>query len=285
MRWKRSGRSANLEDRRGARGRIPGGAGGLGLGGVILVVVIALVTKQNPLALLGAAGQLGGGVAPTEQAAPVADPAEEQQVEFVSFVLDDAQAMWQELLPAQGAQYRDATLVLFRDAVASACGRAASSTGPFYCPGDEKVYIDLGFYADLANRFGAPGDFAEAYVLAHEIGHHVQNVLGTNAEVSRAQQQRPDLANQLSVRLELQADCYAGVWGARAAGDGRLEQGDLEEGLGAAAAVGDDRLQREATGHVQPESFTHGTSEDRMRWFRRGFEAGTPSACDTFATP
>lgn len=283
MRWKNTGRSTNLEDRRGARGRIPGGAGGLGLGGIILVVVFALVTKQNPLALLGAAEQLGGGAAPTEAAAPVNDPAEEKQVEFVSFVLDDAQSMWQELLAADGTSYRVAKLVLFRDAVASACGRAASSTGPFYCPGDEKVYIDLGFYQDLATRFGAPGDFAEAYVLAHEIGHHIQNLLGTNAKVSTTQQQRPELANQLSVRLELQADCYAGVWGAHAARDGRLEQGDLEEGLGAAAAVGDDRLQREATGSVQPESFTHGTSEERMRWFRRGFEAGNPSACDTFA--
>lgn len=283
MRWKSEGRSANLEDRRGGGGRIPGGAGGLGLGGIVLIVVIALVTKQNPLALLGTATQMSGGGAPTEQAAPITDPAEEKQVEFVSFVLDDAQAMWQEVLPAEGANYRPAKLVLFRDQVASACGRAASSTGPFYCPGDEKVYIDLGFYHDLATRFGAPGDFAEAYVLAHEIGHHVQNLLGTNAQVREAEQRRPDQANALSVRLELQADCYAGVWGARAAKDGRLERGDLEEGLGAAAAVGDDRLQREATGHVQPESFTHGTSEERMRWFRRGFDAGIPSACDTFA--
>ncbi len=283
MRWNNTGRSGNLEDRRGARGRIPGGAGGLGLGGIILVVVFALVTKQNPLALLGAAEQIGGGAAPTEAAAPVNDPAEEKEVEFISFVLDDAQSMWQELLPAQGSPYRPAKLVLFRDAVASACGRAASSTGPFYCPGDEKVYIDLGFYRELATRFGAPGDFAEAYVLAHEIGHHVQKLLGTSDEVSKAQQQRPEMVNQLSVRLELQADCFAGVWGARAAREGRLEQGDIEEGLGAAAAVGDDRLQREATGRVQPESFTHGTSEERMRWFRRGFDAGTPSACDTFA--
>lgn len=282
MRWKSTGRSSNLEDRRGARGRLPGGAGGLGLGGILLVVVIALVTKQNPLALLGAVGQGGG--APTEAAAPVADPAEEREVEFVSFVLDDAQAMWQTLLPnSLGSQYRDARLVLFRDAVASACGRAGSSTGPFYCPADERVYIDLGFFRELATRFGAPGDFAEAYVLAHEVGHHVQNVLGTNADVSAAQQRRPDLANQLSVRLELQADCYAGVWGAHAARNGRLEAGDLEEGLGAAAAVGDDRLQREATGRVQPESFTHGTSAERVQWFRRGFESGDPATCDPFS--
>lgn len=283
MRWQAGGRSTNLEDRRGARGRLPGGAGGIGIGGLLVVLVLALLTKQNPLALLGVAEQLGGGTTAAETAAPLADPAEERQVEFVSFVLDDAQAMWAELLPRLGTEYRDARLVLFRDAVQSACGRAASSTGPFYCPGDEKVYIDLAFYNDLAERFGAPGDFAEAYVLAHEVGHHVQNLLGTNAAVSRAQSQRPELANALSVRLELQADCYAGVWGARAAADGRLERGDLEEGLTAAAAVGDDRLQREATGRVHPESFTHGSSAERVRWFRRGFDGGDPATCDTFA--
>lgn len=280
MRWQSRGRSKNLEDRRSIGGMR--GAGGLGLGGIVLVVVIALVTKQNPLALLSQAEQIGGG-ASSQVSQPLTDPAEEREVEFVSFVLDDAQALWARLLPPLGTPWRDAHLVLFRDVVESACGRAAASTGPFYCPGDEKVYIDLAFYGELADRFGAPGDFAEAYVLAHEIGHHVQNLQGINAQVSDAQRSRPDLANQLSVRLELQADCYAGVWGASAAQAGQLEQGDLEEGLTAAAAVGDDRLQRAATGRVQPESFTHGSSADRVKWFRRGFQAASPSACDTFA--
>jgi predicted metalloprotease len=279
MRWERRGRSSNLEDRRGSGGIRR--AGGLGIGGVVVVLLIALVTKQNPLSLLGALDQ-GGPVADTS--APLNDPAEEEQVQFVSFVLDDAQAMWAALLPRMGHQYRNARLVLFREQVSSACGVAGSATGPFYCPGDEQVYIDLGFYDELAQRFGAPGDFAEAYVLAHEVGHHVQHVLGTNRAVAEASQRRPDQANALSVLLELQADCYAGIWAARAAADRRLEPGDLEEGLGAAAAVGDDRLQRASTGTVRPESFTHGTSEQRMTWFRRGFDRGDPAYCDTFAS-
>lgn len=278
MRWQKSSRSRNLEDRRGGG---MGRAGGMGIGGVVVVLLIALVTKQNPLTLLGALDQ--GGV-PTDTVAPISDPNEEPKVLFVSFVLDDAQAMWAEMLPRTGTPYRDARLVLFRDKVSSACGVAGSATGPFYCPGDEKVYIDLGFYDELAQRFGAPGDFAEAYVLAHEVGHHVQHVQGTNRAVAEASQRRPDQANALSVKLELQADCYAGIWAARAAANGRLETGDLQEGLGAAAAVGDDRLQRASTGEVQPESFTHGTSEQRMTWFRRGFDNGDPSYCDTFGS-
>lgn len=281
MKWQSRGRSANLEDRRGASGG-GGGMGRLGLGGIVLVVVIALVTKQNPLTLLGALDGAGDG-APAAVAAPLDDPAEEGAVEFVSFVLDDAQVMWSTLLPSLGTPYRPATLVLFRDRVRTdGCGAAGAASGPFYCPADEKVYIDLSFYADLASRFGAPGDFAEAYVLAHEVGHHVQHLLGTNAAVSEAQRRRPDEANQLSVRLELQADCYAGVWAHRAARDGRLEAGDLEEGLTAAAAVGDDRLQQLDEGTVQPESWTHGSSAQRMEWFRRGFETGDPRRCDTF---
>lgn len=282
MKWQSGGRSRHLEDRRGASGG-GGGMGRLGLGGIVLVVIVALVTKQNPLTLLGALGGLEGG-APPAAAAPLDDPAEEQAVEFVSFVLDDAQVMWSSLLPTLGTAYRPANLVLFRDRVTtSGCGAAGAPSGPFYCPADEKVYIDLSFYRELADRFGAPGDFAEAYVLAHEIGHHVQTVLGTNAEVTAAQRRRPDQANQLSVRLELQADCYAGIWANRASADGRLEMGDLEEGLRAAAAVGDDRLQQMGQGEVQPESWTHGSSEQRMTWFRRGFETGDPRRCDTFA--
>lgn len=276
MRWERRGRSSNLEDRRGGGMR---SAGGLGIGGLVLVVLFAMITKQNPLALIGAVQQ----GAPSAEVAPIDDPNEEDKVEFVSFVLDDAQAMWAQLLPRTGTAWHDARLVLFRNVVASGCGNAGSATGPFYCPADERVYIDLGFFDELSSRFGAPGDFAEAYVLAHEIGHHVQNLEGTNAAVQDASRRRPDQANQLSVRLELQADCYAGIWAANAARAGRLEMGDLEEGLGAASAVGDDRLQREAGAQVQPETFTHGTSEQRMTWFKRGFDTGDPRSCDTFA--
>jgi predicted metalloprotease len=279
MRWKSSGRSSNLEDRRGSRGSIGRGVGGLGIGGVVLVLVISLVTKQNPLTLLGA---LEGGSAISTEAAPINDPAEEQQVLFISVVLDSAQSLWHRKLANSATPYRDAQLVLFRDMVQSACGQAPSATGPFYCPGDEKVYIDLGFYRELKDRFGAPGDFAEAYVLAHEIGHHVQNLLGTEASVRRAQQGRPGDANALSIAMELQADCYAGVWGNQAERDGMLEAGDLEEGLGAAAAVGDDRIQRMGPGGVNPETWTHGSAEMRVRWFRTGFESGDPAACDTF---
>ena len=198
-------------------------------------------------------------------------------------MLDSTQAFWADAFRRGGGQYQDAKLVLFRDATATACGYGQAASGPFYCPGDQNVYIDLGFYDELASRFGAPGDFAQAYVLAHELGHHVQHLLGTEQQVRQLQRQRPDDANQLSVLLELQADCYAGAWGHRAAAQGLLEPGDVEEGLGAAAAVGDDRLQRAQTGTVSPDAFTHGTSEQRMSWFRRGFDTGNPDACDTFA--
>ncbi|HXE58413.1 MAG TPA: neutral zinc metallopeptidase [Gemmatimonadales bacterium] len=277
MRWTPGGRSRNLEDRRGARGL---GLGGLGIGGVAIALLIALFTGANPLEILGGGGGAGE-YAPTGESA-IADPGEEPMVEFVSFVLDDAQQVWRREFAELGESYRDARLVLFRDRVSSACGIAGSASGPFYCPGDHRVYIDLGFFRELQDRFGAPGDFAQAYVLAHEIGHHVQALLGINARVRELQEARPDAANELSVRLELQADCLAGVWGHSTAQRRLLEEGDVGEGLGAAAAVGDNRIQREATGTVHPESFTHGTSEQRMRWFRRGLEAGTVEACDTF---
>ena len=247
-------------------------------GGLMILVILSLVFGRDFVSLAGDAG-----VAPGAETAatPPAEttPEEERLVSFVGFVLDDAQNTWRKLA---GGQYRDAKLVLFRDAVQSACGFAESATGPFYCPADEKVYIDLGFYEELQRRFGAPGDFAQAYVLAHEIGHHVQNLLGTEAEVREARTRRADLANELSVRLELQADCYAGVWAHSTAQRELLESGDVEEGLGAAAAVGDDRLQRMGGGRVVPESFTHGTSEQRQEWFRRGLESGRPESCDTF---
>lgn len=278
MRWSPGHRSANVEDRRGGGGRFIRGAGGMGAGTLVVLLILSLIFKRDFFSLVGA-----GGVEPASETAsgPPAETTaqEERLVSFVSFVLDDAQNVWQHQL---GASYRPAKLVLFRDAVQSACGFAESATGPFYCPADEKAYIDLGFYQELQQRFGAPGDFAQAYVLAHEIGHHVQNLMGTEARVRERRTARADLANELSVRLELQADCYAGVWAHSTAQRQLLEQGDVEEGLGAAAAVGDDRLQRMGGGRVVPESFTHGSSEQRQQWFRRGLEAGRPDACDTF---
>jgi uncharacterized protein len=279
MRWTPGYQSGKVEDRRGGGGMMRG-AGGMGIGTFVVLLVLSLIFKQDLFQLVG-----GGGVAPGSETAqsPPAEttPQEEQLKSYVSFVLDNAQSDWAQLLPRYGAQYRPAKLVLFRDAIQSACGFAQSATGPFYCPGDERVYIDLGFYQELKTRFGAPGDFAQAYVLAHEIGHHVQKLLGTEAKVQDERSRRPDLANELSVRLELQADCYAGVWAYEARDS--LEQGDVEEGLKAAAAVGDDRIQQMSGQAVSPESFTHGSSAQRMQWFKTGMEAGRPDACDTFA--
>ena len=255
-------------------------AGGLGIGGFLLLLILSVVFKQDFFSLVGGGG---GAVAPASEEAPVRDAKEEPTVLFLSAVLDSTQAFWERTLPTMGTAYERARLVLFRDATRTACGFGESAAGPFYCPGDGKVYIDLSFLEELKTRFGAPGDFAQAYVLAHEVGHHVQNLLGTSDQVHEAQQRNQGAANALSVRLELQADCFAGVWGHLAAQQGLLESGDVEEGLGAAAAVGDDRLQRQATGRVSPESWTHGSSEQRMQWFTRGFESGRPAACDTFA--
>jgi predicted metalloprotease len=247
---------------------------------MVVLLILSLVFKKDFFSLVG-----GGGSMAVDQPAPgpvQSTPEEELQVDFVSAVLDSTQRFWTQALPRVGRQYQDAELVLFRDAIQSACGFAEAATGPFYCPGDHRVYIDLGFYDELRQRFGAPGDFAQAYVLAHEIGHHVQNLLGTERELRRLQQARPDQANQLSVRMELQADCYAGVWANSYAAKGSLEPGDIEEGLGAAAAVGDDRIQRMGGGRVNPEGFTHGSSEQRMEWFNRGYQSGDPKSCDTF---
>jgi uncharacterized protein len=276
MRWTPGRRSDNLEDRRGSR--IVRGGLGIGLGGLLILGLLTVITGQNFLAL---ALQLGGGgdSARIEEGPIQSTPAEEKRVDFVSFVLDDAQNTWTKKL---GGRYQDAKLVVFRDATPTACGFGQAATGPFYCPGDQKVYIDLGFYDELQRRFGAPGEFAQAYVLAHEIGHHVQNVLGIEPQVRRAMQQRPDLRNDLSVRLELQADCFAGVWGHDTAQRQILEQGDIEDGLRAAAAIGDDRIQRQQQGYVQPESFTHGSAAQRVEWFKRGLQSGDPQVCDTF---
>ncbi len=280
MKWTPSGRSQDLEDRRGSSAAFGGGgfrigrAAPIGLGGLLLLFVLTMVTGQDFLGTTS--GSDSSPVAPLESGPVATTPEEETLVNFVSFVLDDVQNTWDGLVP----QYDRAKLVLFRDATDSACGLGQSATGPFYCPADHKVYIDLGFFTELKRRFGAPGDFAQAYVLAHEIGHHVQTVLGTDREVRRLQQSRPQQANPLSVRMELQADCYAGIWGHRAAARGQLDPGDVEEGLAAAAAIGDDRL---TGGRVAPERFTHGSSAERVQWFRRGLETGRVEACDTFA--
>jgi uncharacterized protein len=279
VKWTSRGRSQDLEDRR-AQGRRFGGSGGrmipIGLGGLALLVVLSLATGENFLTLLDP-GQDATSLE-TDAVGPLSStPDEERLVDFVSFVLDDAQDTWSDML---GSGYRRAKLVLFRDAVESACGLAESASGPFYCPGDEKVYIDLGFYEELRQRFGASGDFAQAYVLAHEIGHHVQKILGTEAGIRRAQGADPARVNELSVGLELQADCYAGIWGHSTAQRQILEHGDVEEALNAAAAIGDDRIQRMSTGRVMPDRFTHGSSAQRVDAFRRGLADGRLASCD-----
>jgi len=279
MRWTPGGTSGDIEDQRGSSGGGFGGFGGrhLGIGGTLLVLVLSLLFKTNLFTLFT------GGSAPTQSVGSAdRDAGETKEVQFVSFVLDDIQNTWEKILPKNGASYRHAKLVLFRDAVDSTCGMAQSATGPFYCPGDEKVYLDLSFFDELQNRFGAPGEFAQAYVIGHEIGHHVQKLLGIQQRVSSLERQNPRAQNQLSVRLELQADCLAGVWGNTTQQRNIIDRSDVDAGLGAAAAIGDDRLQKEATGRVSPESFTHGSSAQRVQWFRRGLEAGNVAACDTF---
>ncbi|HMA02799.1 MAG TPA: neutral zinc metallopeptidase [Gemmatimonadaceae bacterium] len=286
MRWTPGNESSNIEDRRGDSGGGGFGIGGLhlGIGGTIIVLVLSLLFHRNLFTLLGDSGATT--TSASDSSAPPASetPAEHKEVQFVSFVLDDAQQTWAKILPQEGAQWHDAKLVLFRDGVQSGCGQAETAMGPFYCPLDEKVYIDLGFYDELRDRFGAPGEFAQAYVLAHELGHHVQHLEGIDEQMRRVQRQHPDQANELSVRLELQADCFAGVWGHSTEQRQLLDPGDIQSGLQAAASVGDDRMQKMSTGHVSPESFTHGTSAQRAAWFKRGFDSGDPKACDTFSS-
>jgi len=285
MRWTPGGRSDDIEDDRDQSG---GGGSGfnfggmhIGIGGFLILLVLSLVFKRNFLSLVG----LGGVSSPTQISQPdtARDQREEPLVQFVSFVLDDAQKTWTQILASKGVRYRHAKLVLFRDSIDSACGMAQTASGPFYCPGDEKVYIDLGFYDELKRRFGVPGEFAQAYVLAHEIGHHIQKLVGIEEKVRAAQERNPGAANRLSVNLELQADCFAGVWGHSTDQRKLLDPGEVKEGLDAAAAVGDDRLQRMSTGHVNPETFTHGSSQQRMDWFQKGFSTGDMTACNTFA--
>lgn len=275
MKWTPGGRSGNLEDRRSG-----GGLGrGLGIGGTVIVLALSLFTGRNLFQDLGVSPGVGAGSTMTAE-----DSArEEPEVQFVSFVLDDVQNTWASILPKYNAQFHPATLVLFRNSTQSGCGMAQSAMGPFYCPTDEKVYIDLGFYDELKKRFGASGDFAQAYVLAHELGHHVQHLLGIDTKVRDEQQGRPDMANQLSVKLELQADCFAGIWAHSTSERNLLQAGDIDEALTAASSVGDDRIQQQTTGRVNVDSFTHGSAAQRAQWFRRGFTSGDPKDCDTFA--
>jgi predicted metalloprotease len=282
MRWTPGGRSRNLDDLRGQTGGRMIGGRGMGIGGAVIALILSLVFGVN----IFDGG--GGGPIQTSPGAvdqPVAStPAEEERIQFVSFVLDDVQKTWAQLLPKLGDQYTEARMAVFRDGVSTACGDAPAAVGPFYCPTDQRVYLDLSFFDDLARRFGAPGDFAQAYVIAHELGHHVQHVIGIEQRVRQMQGSRPDAANQMSVALELQADCFAGVWANSTSQRRLLESGDVEEALAAASAVGDDRIQAQTTGRIRPETFTHGSAAQRAQWFRRGMESGDPNVCDTFGS-
>ena len=311
MLWKGRRQSSNIEDRRGEGGgmggmggmRFPGGlggmggggsrmrGGGLGIGGIIILFIIAWILGINPLTLLSGGGLDTGGYsgnAVEEQTAggsSLSSPQQEELKEFVAVVLADTEDTWHQLLPAVGADYREPKLVLFSGGAQSGCGFAQSAVGPFYCPADEKVYLDLEFFDELSQRFGAPGDFAQAYVIAHEVGHHVQTVLGIEEQMRQTRQGMSETeSNALSVRVELQADCFSGVWANHAHQErGLIEAGDIQEALGAASAVGDDTLQKRSSGRVVPDSFTHGSAEQRVRWFETGYRSGKIDACDTFS--
>jgi predicted metalloprotease len=282
MKWQTGRRSTNVEDRRGSGGMGVGGIGGLGIGGILLVVVISLLFGKNPLQVLGQVAE----VAPPSQTQGPNPQANDEASQFVSTILGSTEDVWGQVFQQSGSQYPSPTLVLFSGVVGSACGRASAAVGPFYCPGDQKVYLDTSFFNDMRSKLGGGGDFAEAYVIAHEVGHHVQTLTGTAAKVDqlRARGAPMEGGNGLSVRMELQADCYAGVWANQAQAKNQwLETGDVEEALNTATAIGDDRLQQQQQGMVVPDSFTHGSSAQRVRWFRAGFESGNPSNCDTFA--
>ena len=277
MRWRDQRQSTNIEDRRGSRG-------GMAVGGGIGTIIIALVAYFLGIDPGSLPEQIPQPSSTGAQQGPGVDPAQDSVAQFVAVVLAGTEDVWRQILQEQGQQYREPTLVLFTDQVQSACGIAGAAVGPFYCPTDQKIYIDLSFFRELRSRFGAPGDFAQAYVIAHEVGHHVQKLLGISDRVHSAQQRTSKTgANDLSVRLELQADFLAGVWAYHAQKKGILEVGDVEEALNAASAIGDDKLQKESQGYVVPDAFTHGTSEQRARWFRRGLETGNIEAGDTFA--
>jgi uncharacterized protein len=302
MRWRGRRQSSNIEDRRGQAGGFGGGfgggiggpiglpgsgrvraGGGLGIGAIVVILVIAWFAGINPLDLLSGGGNqiIVGNDQPRGQVGAPSDEAGQ----FVSVVLADTEDTWQRIFREGGETYRDPTLVLFSGQTSSACGFASAASGPFYCPGDQKVYIDLDFYRELKTRFQAPGDFAQAYVIAHEIGHHVQNLLGILPKVDAARQRASQAeSNQLSIRLELQADCLAGVWAHDAEARGVLDVGDIDEALNAAAQIGDDAIQRRTQGYVVPESFNHGTSAQRSHWFKQGYDQGVLDACDTFGS-
>lgn len=283
MRWRDLRRSDNVEDERGSGPGVGRGGIKLGVGGLIAVVVVSLLLGQNPLEVLSLLQPQHGPSIPAQQQ-PTATAESDEGKQFVSAILGDTEDTWGTLFKQLGGQYQRPKLVLFRDAVSSACGNASAAMGPFYCSGDAHVYLDLGFFQELHERFGAPGDFAQAYVIAHEIGHHVQNLMGISEKVAHRRAQLGDTAsNALSVRQELQADCFAGVWGYYAAKRNLLESGDVEEGINAATAIGDDRLQKQARGYVTPETFAHGTSAQRVKWFRTGLESGDIKQCNTFA--
>jgi uncharacterized protein len=287
MDWTPGGRSDDVEDRRGDSGGGGFGFGGggfglphIGIGGLLIIGILSLVFHRNFFALLSGGG---GSPAPTTQSRPINDPNEEREVQFVSFVLDDVQKTWAQSFAQQGRQYRHAKLVLYRDSLPSGCGMAQSATGPFYCPADQKVYLDLGFFEELKRRFGAPGEFAQAYVIAHELGHHVQNLLGIERRAESAMHGGSKReANATSVKLELQADCFAGIWGHSTEQRKLVNQSDFQQAMQAAAAVGDDRLERMAGQAVSPESFTHGSSAERQHWFQQGFTTGDLNSCNTF---
>ena len=296
MQWTPGGESSDIEDRRDEGGGGGGGGFGLGpihlgIGGTLVVGVLSLVFHQNLFTLINGSSP-DASTAQSQQAPPgmgqqrgAQDPGEQKEVQFVSFVIDDVQKTWTRILPEQAnRQFRHAHLVLYRDETASGCGEARSSTGPFYCPEDEKVYLDLGFFNELKTRFGAPGEFAQAYVIAHEYGHHIQKILGIEPKVRRLQEANPQEVNPLSVKLELQADCYAGIWAKNSEQPNLIDQNDIAAGLQAAASVGDDRLQKMSRGTVNPETFTHGSSAERQHWLETGLQSGEISSCNTFAS-
>jgi hypothetical protein len=299
MKWERARQSQNVEDRRGmggGGGRMPIRGGGLGIGGIIVVVLIGWAMGINPMEMLGMLGQQQAGGVPgvsapappqsTTPSAGAADAPYDEQRAFVASILGDTEDVWDAVFQQSGQQYPAPTLVLFSGAVQSACGQATSAVGPFYCPGDRQVYIDLGFFDEMKARLGGGGDFAEAYVIAHEVGHHIQTITGVSARVNDARRRGENVEGDggLLVRQELQADCYAGVWAHHAQARHQwLEPGDIEEAMNTATAIGDDALQKQSRGVVVPDSFSHGTSAQRVRWFTRGFESGQPNDCDTFA--
>ena len=280
MRWTPGGVSNDVEDDRSSSGGggFPGGIH-IGIGGILILLILSFIFKRDLLTpfLGGSSATQSTRIAP---ASPAQSASEQREVQFVSFVLDDVQNTWAKIIP----QYRHAKLVLYRGGIDSACGLAQTATGPFYCPGDEKVYLDLSFFAELKNQLGASGEFAQAYVIAHEIGHHVQKITGIERKVRQEVENNPRMANAISVRVELQADCYAGVWANSTEQRDLLQQGDVESAMNAAAAVGDDHLQKMQTGRVMPDKFTHGTSAQRDFWFKQGFTSGSPSSCDTFSS-